>query len=103
MLIIITPINAKSTGSHKKIGSGRYSTPNDQGYTLKDLCKKIVDVAQYYGIPYIDNSEYSVVNECNINYDSLFYDGLHPNKELYLKLGQFYAAKIGSIYRPLNR
>lgn len=100
--IVITPINAKSIGNRTRVGIGRYTTPNSQNYTLKQLCEAMVSVAEYYNIPCIDNTKGSFVNDLNVTSEDIFIDGLHPTKEGYIRLGQFYSGKIGAIFRPHN-
>lgn len=101
-LILITPINRSQVGSSgatlTKENNWGYGAINTAGYTLGDVCKATVDVAKYYGIPYIDNREGNPINRLTVN--SLTVDGLHFTDWGYMKLGQFYAGKIGSIYRP---
>ena len=101
-IILITPINRSQVGSSgatlTKEGNWGYGAINTAGYTLGDVCQAIVDVAKYYGLPYIDNREGNPINRLTVK--SLTVDGLHPSDWGYMKLGQYYAGKIGSIYRP---
>lgn len=101
-IILITPINRSQVGSSgatlTKEGNWGYGATNTAGYTLSDVCEAVVNVAKYYGIPYIDNREGNPINRLTVK--SLTVDGLHPSDWGYMKLGQYYAAKIGSIYRP---
>ena len=102
ILVLITPINRTQIGNSGAALSSdtnwAYGARNTAGYTLGDVCKAVVDVAQYYGVPYIDNREGNPINR--ITLPKLTVDGLHLTDYGYMKLGQFYAGKIGAIYRP---
>lgn len=102
ILVLITPINRTQIGNSGSALSSdtnwAYGARNTAGYTLGDVCKAVVDVAQYYGVPYIDNREGNPINR--ITLPKLTVDGLHLTDYGYMKLGQFYAGKIGAIYRP---
>ena len=103
-LVLITPINRSQVGSSgatlTKTDNWGYGARNTAGYTLGDVCQAIVNVAKYYGIHYIDNREGNPINRLTVK--NLTVDGLHPTDWGYMKLGQFYASKIGSIYRPFE-
>lgn len=96
-LIFITPINATDKGT--KETNYRYGTPNDKGYTLKDLCNKIVEICERDGINYIDNSKSSVINSINVDKTGVLSDKLHPAESYYRILGQYYAGRIGSFFQ----
>ena len=96
-LIFITPINATDRGTSAT--NYRYDTPNDRGYTLRDLCKKITDICDRDGINYIDNSKTSVINKINVDKSGVLVDRLHPTENFYRVLGQYYAGKIGSFFQ----
>jgi len=102
-LIIITPINAKNLnaidGAKTNQGNYRYNTPNTQGITLEEICAAEVQVAEYYGIPCIDNSKGSIVNRQNTANGSIFIDTLHPTNDFYKTLGQYYSGRIGEYFR----
>jgi hypothetical protein len=102
-LIIITPINAKNLtaidGAKTNQGNYRYNTPNTQGITLEDICAAEVQVAEYYGVPCIDNSKGSIVNRQNTANGSIFIDNLHPTDDFYKTLGQYYSGRIGEYFR----
>lgn len=102
ILVLITPINRTQIGNSGATLSSdtnwAYGAKNTAGYTLGDVCKAVVDVAKYYGVPYIDNREGNPINR--ITLPKLTVDGLHLTDYGYMKLGQFYAGKIGAIYRP---
>ena len=104
-LILITPINRSQVGNSgatlTKETNWGYGATNKAGYTLSDVCQAVVDVAKYYGIPYIDNREGNPINRLTVK--SLTVDGLHPSDWGYMKLGQFYAAQIGAIYKPYQK
>ena len=104
-VILITPINRSQVGNSgatlTKETNWGYGATNKAGYTLSDVCQAVVDVAKYYGIPYIDNREGNPINRLTVK--SLTVDGLHPSDLGYMKLGQFYAAQIGAIYRPYQK
>ena len=101
ILVLITPINRTQIGNSgsalSRDTNWAYGARNTAGYTLGDVCKAVVDVAQYYGVPYIDNREGNPINR--ITLPKLTVDGLHLTDYGYMKLGQFYAGKIGAIYR----
>lgn len=105
-LIIITPINAKNLnaidGAKTNQGNYRYDTPNTQGVTLNDICEAEVAVAEYYGLPCIDNSKGSIVNRINTADGSIFIDTLHPTDDFYKTLGQWYSGRIGQYFRPYS-
>lgn len=91
-IVCITPINCANRGdSSTNYG---YGTQNEQGFTLLDVCKAIVDVCNLYNIPYIDNSKGSIVNNLNVNNTKVFFDKLHPTNEMYVRLGSYYASQI---------
>lgn len=104
-IVMITPINRSQVGSS---GAGSltyennyaYGTPNSAGYTLGDVCDAVVNCAKYYGISYIDNREGCPINRLNLSSTTI--DGLHPNDNGYIKLGQHLASKIGAIFRPYH-
>lgn len=75
-----------------------YGYQNSLGYTLNDYCEAIIQVCNYYGLPYIDhrNGAYDVFAIAN----GLLYDGLHPSEYGYKVLGCEMIAKFGSIIRP---
>lgn len=102
-LIIITPINAKNLnavdGAKTNQGNYRYNTPNTQGITLEEICAAEVQVAEYYGIPCIDNAKGSIVNRQNTANGSIFIDTLHPTNDFYKTLGQYYSGRIGEYFR----
>lgn len=102
-LIIITPINAKNLnavdGAKTNQGNYRYDTPNSQGITLKQICEVEAQVAEYYGIPCVDNSKGSIVNRQNTANGSIFIDTLHPTNDFYKTLGQYYSGRIGEYFR----
>lgn len=104
ILILITPLNASHPGATGKEmtyeNNYRYGTPNTQGYTLSDLCQKIVDICDMYNVPCIDNRKGSVVNLRNIN--NVLIDKLHFRDRSYITYGQFLSGKIGSIFRPFH-
>lgn len=106
-LIIITPINAKNLRTadnvtHINAGNYRYDTENTINVTLKQICEAEKEVAEYYGIPCIDNSKGSIVNRVNITNASIFIDSLHPTDEFYKVLGQYYSGRIGSIFNTYS-
>lgn len=104
ILILITPLNSSHSGATGKEmlyeNNYRYGTPNTQGYTLSDLCQKIVEICEMYNVPYIDHRKGSVVTLRNIN--NILIDKLHPTDRGYITLGQFLSAKIGGIFRPFH-
>lgn len=97
-LIMITPIQRFRSGQTVE-NDYSYGSLNaaDTPYTLSDVCQAIVDVAKMYHLPYIDNRDGCVINTLNVRARTV--DGLHPTDRGYIMLGQYYAAKIGAIFK----
>ena len=93
--ILITPINRSDYGSIDS--NWAYGTPNGLGYTLNDYCDAIVNIAKYYGIPYVDNriSPFTRVSVYN-----LLGDNLHPNEYGYRRYGQWLSAQLSQYIMP---
>lgn len=87
--ILVTPLNRTDRGTRDSRYA--YGTPNGTGKTLSDYCQAIVDVANLYGIPYIDNRN-SAFNMFSC--ESWLGDGLHPTDEGYKALGQWMSAQL---------
>lgn len=90
-MIISTPLNRRYNN-----GFG-FDTANNAGYTLKQLCDKMVELCESRGVPYITHFV-SPLNKNNYTY--ALADGLHPSKIGYEMLGQSMSAKVGSILVP---
>lgn len=95
--ILVTPLNRTDVGT---INSNyAYGTPNGIGKTLSEYCQAIVDIANLYGIPYIDNRN-STFNKFSCEY--LLGDNLHPSEEGYKRLGQWMSAQLSKYVSPYH-
>lgn len=74
-----------------------YGTSNTAGWTLNDLCEKMIQICNMYGISYIDT------RNCSINaytIDGFLSDGLHPSELGYWVLGAFLTGQVENIIKP---
>ena len=93
--ILITPINRTDYGT--EASNWAYGTPNELGYTLSDYCDAIVNIAKYYGIPYVDN-RISPFTRVTTQY--LLGDNLHPTEIGYRMYGKWLSAQLSQYIRP---
>ena len=93
--ILITPINRTDYGTEES--NWAYGTPNELGYTLSDYCDAIVNIAKYYGIPYVDN-RISPFTRVTTQY--LLGDNLHPTEIGYKMYGKWLSAQLSQYIRP---
>ena len=75
-LIFITPFNMSKYGSTATHWGKNFSR-NHIG-TLDDVKTAIIYWCNYYGIEYINETDYSVINDLNIT--TMLLDGLHPSE-----------------------
>lgn len=91
IIIISTPLNRTYNSGYG------YTTANAQGYTLKDMVNKMIELCESRGVMYIDNT-CSPFNPKTIG--GLTGDGLHPNRIGYEVLGAYMSAKVGAMIQP---
>lgn len=95
VLVIVLPINRSDCGT--KETNYAYGSKNEAGYTLSEMCEKIIELCERYGIPYIDN-RISAFNRYSL--DGLLYDGVHPNYKGYKVLGAHLVGEVARIISP---
>ena len=72
-VFLMTPVVTSWNNSVSSTRDWDQSKVNACGYTLRDLCDAIVEVATYYGIVTLDLNALCQMNEAD------FADGIHPN------------------------
>lgn len=93
-IIVITPLNC--VGYNYNYGSK--STNYGLGYrfsksgTLEEFVQKMIEVCNYYGIQYIDQTHYSCINRENLL--TMLPDGVHPSERAHDLLAQELSKKI---------
>lgn len=104
-IIVILPLNTlgyyasdQSALDDPTPSYGTYATDWGLGYpfsnsgTLEQFVQALISVCDYYGIQYIDQAHYSVLNRNNIK--TLLTDGVHPNAGAHTALAKELSAKI---------
>ena len=95
-IIVVLPLNAWGYA----FSYGDKSTNYGLGYTfsnsgtLETFVQKMIEVCNYYGIEYIDQTHYSVVNRENL--PSLLIDGVHPSETAHTLLSHELSKKISA-------
>lgn len=89
-LIFITPFNMAKSGSLSTHWGKGYEKSNIG--TLADVRDAIIYWCDYYGIEYINETDYSVINDLNI--DTLLPDSLHPSSNAHALIARELAKKI---------
>lgn len=89
-LIFITPFNMSKSGNLSTHWGKGYSKSNIG--TLADVRDAIIYWCDYYGIEYINETDYSVINDLNI--ETLLLDGLHPSSDAHTLIAKELAKKI---------
>lgn len=97
LLILSLPINRCDKGSFET--NWGYGTPNAIGKTLKDYNDAIINVCDYYGVPYISH-EKGAFDRYSI--ETLLSDKLHPTRKGYRILAQEMCAKLNNIIVPYD-
>ena len=93
-IIVVLPFNAWGYS----FNYGNKSTNYGLGYafsnsgTLESFTQKLIEVCNYYGIEYIDETHYSCINRENL--PELLIDGVHPSEDCHLLIAQEMASKI---------
>ena len=93
-IIVILPLNCN--GYNHSYGSK--ATNYALGYsfstsgTLESYVQKMIEVCDYYGIPYIDQTHYSVINRENL--PTMLPDGVHPSLDTHELLAHELSKKI---------
>ena len=93
-IVVILPLNAWGYS----FNYGDKSTNYGLGYefsnsgTLQTFVEKLIEVCDYYGIEYIDQTHYSVVNRENL--PDLLIDGVHPSETCHTLLANELSKKI---------
>ena len=89
-IIFITPFNMSKYGD-ASTHWGRGHSRTRVG-TLNDVKNAIIYWCDYYGIEYVNETDYSVINDLNIQ--SLLLDGLHPSSAAHKLIGKELSKKI---------
>ena len=89
-LIFITPFNMAKSGSLSTHWGKGYSKSNIG--TLTDVRNAIIYWCDYYGIEYINETDYSVINDISIT--TLLPDSLHPSADAHALIAKELAKKI---------
>lgn len=89
-LIFITPFNISKYGDASTHWGRNYSR-NNIG-TLNDVKTAIIYWCDYYGVEYINETDYSAINDINIT--SLLLDGLHPSSTAHKLIAKELTKKI---------
>ena len=89
-LIFITPFNMAKSGSLSTHWGKGYAKTNIG--TLADVRDAIIYCCDYYGIEYINETDYSVINDLNI--DTLLPDSLHPSSNAHALIARELAKKL---------
>lgn len=91
-IVVITPMNCAVYSMSSEEGNWGLGYANADGKTLEDMFNLIVDVCDYYGIKYIDNTHRATVNRRNLK--SLLLDNIHPSEVGHQLIGQRLAREI---------
>ena len=89
-LIFITPFNMAKSGSLSTHWGKGYAKSNIG--TLNDVKNAIIYWCDYYGVEYINETDYSVINDINIT--TLLPDSLHPSADAHALIARELAKKI---------
>lgn len=89
-LIFITPFNMAKSGSLSTHWGKGYTKTNIG--TLSDVRDAIIYWCNYYGIEYINETDYSVINDLNIG--TLLPDSLHPSADAHALLAKEISKKL---------
>ena len=93
----LTPVITSWNNSVSKVRNWDQSKTNIHGYTLRDLCNAIIEVAALYDVPVIDLNLLSglyYVDEENHNTDVFGGDGAHPGDRGHEKMAQAIAHRL---------
>ena len=98
-VVVFAPTNGTNVGSYPDYWYGDVTDPDagsqHQGrWSRKTLSDELKKACGYYWIPYFE------VYDCPINAKTAAVslpDGVHPNESAYLKLGDWYAAKLKTV------
>lgn len=90
-IVVILPQNSSSFGGDFETNWGLGTSLETSG-TLQDVIDAEIDVCEYYGIQYIDQTKNGIVNRYNIQ--SLLPDGLHPAIDGYLQMAKYLSKQI---------
>lgn len=94
-IIVILPLNCMGYNFNYGDESINYAlgyTGFDKTGTLESFVGKLIEVCNYYGIQYIDQTHYSIVNRKNIT--ACLTDGVHPNAKTHELLAHELCRKI---------
>lgn len=95
-IIVILPLNCAGYS----FNYGDETTNYGLGYefansgTLESFVQKLIEVCNYYGIEYIDETHYSPINRKNLL--SLLIDGVHPSEDAHTLLAHELSKKINA-------
>ena len=90
-IIVLTPFNCSKYGGDFNSNWGLGTSLETSG-TLQNVIDKIIEVCDYYGLEYIDQSKISIVNR--INTPIIMNDGIHPTLESFKVIAKDLASKI---------
>ena len=79
-VVLLTPLKAFSENSEADISA-----------VVDKYADRVIEIAKFYGLKYIDTRE---VGFTNFNHQLYYSDGLHPNKAGHRKLARFITEKI---------
>ena len=90
-IIVILPQNSSAFGGNIDTNWGLGARLEISG-TLQEVIDKQINVCEYYGIQYIDQTKQGIVNRFNIN--TLLPDGLHPTEEGYVSMAKYISKQL---------
>lgn len=90
-IIVILPQNSSAFGGNIDTNWGLGARLEISG-TLQEVIDRQINVCEYYGIQYIDQTKQGIVNRFNIN--TLLPDGLHPTEEGYVSMAKYISKQL---------
>ena len=93
-IIVITPLNCVGYSYSYGTKETNYGLnyPFSNSGTLNNFVKKMIEVCDYYGVEYIDQTHYSCINRENLR--TMLPDGIHPSLEAHELLARELSKKI---------
>lgn len=77
--LYVTPLRMWNYRHPKWQENVEYTSLNEQGYTLDDYRRAIINRCEYYSIPYLDLYSHGLYGRTEATRDAVYVDGLHPN------------------------
>ncbi len=90
-IIVILPQNSSAFGGNVDTNWGLGTILETSG-TLQDVIDAQINVCEYYGIQYIDQTKNGIVNRLNIN--AILPDGLHPAEKGYIEMAKYISKQL---------